>query len=118
VGPCALFGGKPVGAVCREQWSQVMGFVSENSQTIGRSPLVQLSRVMPEGTAVLAKIEGRNPACSVKCRLGAALVWDAESRGVLRPEIEIIEPTSGNTGVALAFVAASRGYKLTLCPRQ
>ena len=110
----ALFGGRPVDAGCSEQWSHVMGFFSDNSQTIGRSPLVQLWRVVPEGTAVLAKIEGRNPACSVKCRLGAALVWDAESRGVLRPEIEIIEPTSGNTGIALAFVAASRGYRLTL----
>ena len=91
-----------------------MGFFSDNSQSIGRSPLVQLSRVVPEGTSVLAKIEGRNPAFSVKCRLGAALVWDTERRGDLKPGIEIIEPTSGNTGIALAFVAAARGYRLTL----
>jgi cysteine synthase A len=91
-----------------------MNIFMDNSQTIGRTPLVQLSRVVPEGSMVLAKIEGRNPTCSVKCRLGAALVWDAERRGVLKPAIEIIEPTSGNTGIALAFVAAARGYKLTL----
>jgi cysteine synthase A len=86
----------------------------DNSQTIGRTPLVQLARVVPNSATILAKIEGRNPACSVKCRLGAALVWDAEQRGVLRAGTEIIEPTSGNTGIALAFVAAARGYKLTL----
>jgi len=91
-----------------------MSLFTDNSQTIGRSPLVQLSRIVPEGTTILAKIEGRNPAGSVKCRLGAALVWDAERRGVLYPGVEIIEPTSGNTGIALAFVAAARGYGLTL----
>jgi len=87
---------------------------SDNSQSIGHSPLVKLNRVVPQGTLVHAKIEGRNPAYSVKCRLGAALIWDAEKRGQLKPGIEIIEPTSGNTGIALAFVAAARGYKLTL----
>jgi len=86
----------------------------DNTQTIGRTPLVQLARVVPTGAMILAKIEGRNPSFSVKCRLGAALVWDAEQRGVLRAGMEIIEPTSGNTGIALAFVAAARGYKLTL----
>jgi len=86
----------------------------DNSQSIGHSPLVRLNRVVPQGALVHAKIEGRNPAYSVKCRLGAALIWDAEKRGQLKPGIEIIEPTSGNTGIALAFVAAARGYKLTL----
>lgn len=85
----------------------------DNSQTIGNTPLVKLNRVT-EGSNVLAKIEARNPSFSVKCRLGASLIWDAEERGVLNKDKEIIEPTSGNTGIALAFVAASRGYKLTL----
>jgi len=91
-----------------------MPIFSDNSQSIGHSPLIQLTRVVPQGTRVLAKIEGRNPAYSVKCRLGAALIWDAEKRGQLKPGVEIVEPTSGNTGIALAFVAAARGYKLTL----
>jgi len=91
-----------------------MPIFSDNSQSIGHSPLIQLSRVVPQGTRVLAKIEGRNPSYSVKCRLGAALIWDAEKRGQLKPGVEIVEPTSGNTGIALAFVAAARGYKLTL----
>jgi cysteine synthase A len=88
---------------------------SDNSQSIGNTPLVRLNRVV-EGAkgVVLAKIEGRNPSYSVKCRIGANLIWDAEQRGVLKPGIEIVEPTSGNTGIALAFVAAARGYKLTL----
>ena len=85
---------------------------SDNSQSIGHSPLVKLNRVVPQGALVHAKIEGRNPAYSVKCRLGAALIWDAEKRGQLKPGIEIIEPTSGNTGIGLAFVAAARGYKM------
>jgi len=93
-----------------------MGFIhSDNSQSIGRTPLVRLNRVTQGAKAtVLAKIEGRNPSYSVKCRIGAAMVWDAETRGVLKPGIEIIEPTSGNTGIALAYVAAARGYRLTL----
>jgi cysteine synthase A len=86
----------------------------DNSLAIGRTPLVRLNRVVPAGAQVFAKIEGRNPAYSVKCRLGAALIWDAEKRGILKPGVEIVEPTSGNTGIALAFVAAARGYKLTL----
>jgi cysteine synthase len=87
----------------------------DNAQSIGRTPLVRLNRVIDGAHAtVLAKIEGRNPAYSVKCRLGAALVWDAEKRGVLGPGKEIVEPTSGNTGIALAFVAAARGYPVTL----
>jgi len=86
-----------------------------NADSIGRTPLVRLNRILDGARAtVLAKIEGRNPAYSVKCRLGAALVWDAEKRGVLGPGKEIVEPTSGNTGIALAFVAAARGYPLTL----
>jgi len=87
----------------------------DNSHSIGRTPLIRLNRVTDGAPAtVLAKIEGRNPAYSVKCRIGAAMVWDAESQGLLNPGKEIIEPTSGNTGIALAFVAASRGIPLTL----
>jgi cysteine synthase A len=87
----------------------------DNALSIGRTPLVRLNRVVGSARArVLAKIESRNPAFSVKCRIGAALVWDAEKRGVLAPGRELIEPTSGNTGIALAFVAAARGYPLTL----
>ena len=88
---------------------------ADNSQSIGHTPLVKLNHVTAGAKAtVLAKIEGRNPAYSVKCRIGANLIWDAEKRGVLKPGVEIIEPTSGNTGIALAYVAAARGYKLTL----
>jgi cysteine synthase A len=88
---------------------------NDNSLSIGRTPLVRLNRITDGAKAtVLAKIEGRNPAYSVKCRIGAALVWDAEKRGVLAPGKEIVEPTSGNTGIALAFVAAARGYPITL----
>jgi cysteine synthase A len=87
----------------------------DNSFSIGRTPLVKLNRVVDGAKAtVLAKIEGRNPAFSVKCRIGAAMVWDAEERGILKPGKEIVEPTSGNTGIALAFVAAARGYPITL----
>jgi len=87
----------------------------DNSKSIGNTPLVRLNRVTNGAKAtVLAKIEGRNPAYSVKCRIGAAMIWDAEENGLLKPGMEIIEPTSGNTGIALAYVAAARGYKLTL----
>ncbi len=87
---------------------------ADNSQSIGNTPLVRLNKVAGSKATVLAKIEGRNPSYSVKCRLGAALIWDAESKGLLKPGVEIVEPTSGNTGIALAYVAAARGYKLTL----
>lgn len=87
----------------------------DNSLAIGRTPLVKLNRITDGAKAtVLAKIEGRNPAFSVKCRIGAAMVWDAEKRGTLGPGKEIVEATSGNTGIALAFVAAARGYSITL----
>lgn len=87
----------------------------DNSHSIGRTPLVRLNRVTDNAPAtVLAKIEGRNPAYSVKCRIGASMIWDAEARGVLGPGKEIVEPTSGNTGIALAYVAAARGIPLTL----
>jgi cysteine synthase A len=87
----------------------------DNSLSIGRTPLVRLSRIahgLP--VTLLAKVEGRNPAYSVKCRIGASMIWDAETRGILKPGKALIEPTSGNTGIALAFVAAARGYPITL----
>jgi len=87
----------------------------DNSFSIGRTPLVRLNRLCPKnGPTILAKIEGRNPSYSVKCRIGASMIWDAERRGILKPGKELIEPTSGNTGIALAFVGAARGYKVTL----
>jgi cysteine synthase len=87
---------------------------ADNAQSIGNTPLVMINRLGPKGVTILAKIEGRNPAYSVKCRIGASMVWDAEERGVLKPGMTIVEPTSGNTGIGLAFVAAARGYKLLL----
>lgn len=87
---------------------------ADNSLSMGKTPLVQLNKVAGTKATVLAKIEGRNPAYSVKCRIGASMVWDAEKRGVLKSGMEILEPTSGNTGIALAYVGASRGYKVTL----
>ena len=88
---------------------------TDNSRSIGRTPLVRLNRVLDGAPAtVLAKIEGRNPAYSVKCRIGAAMIWDAQEKGLLSPGKELVEPTSGNTGIALAFVAAAQGIPITL----
>ena len=92
-----------------------MKYFENNSLSIGNTPLVRLNKVVDASRAlVLAKIEGRNPAYSVKCRIGTAMVEDAEARGVLKPGMEVVEPTSGNTGIALAFVCAARGYPITL----
>ena len=85
-----------------------------NPESIGNTPLIRLNRVVGPKATVLAKIEGRNPSYSVKCRIGAAMIADAEQRGLLRPGVGIVEPTSGNTGIALAYVAAAKGYELTL----
>jgi cysteine synthase A len=92
-----------------------MASFEDNSLSIGKTPLVKLNRIVngPE-TKVYGKIEGRNPSYSVKCRIGSSMIWDAEQRGLLKPGVELVEPTSGNTGIALAFVAASRGYSITL----
>jgi cysteine synthase len=88
---------------------------ADNSLAIGNTPLVKLNHLTKgAGATVLGKVEGRNPSYSVKCRIGSNMIWDAEARGILKPGVEIIEPTSGNTGIALAFVAAARGYQLTL----
>ena len=88
----------------------------DNSKSIGNTPLIRLNHITKgiKAKQVLAKIEGRNPAYSVKCRIGAAMIWDGEKSGKLKPGMEIVEPTSGNTGIALAYVAAARGYKITL----
>lgn len=86
----------------------------DNALSIGNTPLVRLNRVVEGHKKVYAKIEGRNPAYSVKCRIGANMIWEAEQSGKLKAGMEIIEPTSGNTGIALAYVAAAKGYKLTL----
>jgi len=92
-----------------------MPIYKDNSETIGQTPLVKINHLTAGLKAtVLAKIEGRNPAYSVKCRIGANMIWDAEKSGKLKPGMQVVEPTSGNTGIALAFVCAARGYKLTL----
>lgn len=86
----------------------------DNALSIGNTPLVHLNRLVPASAKIFAKIEGRNPSYSVKCRVGANLIWDAEKRGTLKKGMHIIEPTSGNTGIALAYVAAAKGYPITL----
>jgi cysteine synthase A len=92
-----------------------MGIFEDNTQSIGKTPLVRINRLDAGlGVTLLAKIEGRNPAYSVKCRIGSAMVWDAERRGALKPGMAIVEATSGNTGIALAFAAAARGYECVL----
>jgi cysteine synthase A len=92
-----------------------MPVFDDNTKSIGRTPLVRINRMNAgNGAAVLAKIEGRNPAYSVKCRIGAAMVWDAEQRGALKPGMSLVEATSGNTGIALAYAAAARGYGCVL----
>lgn len=92
-----------------------MPIFADNSETIGRTPLVKINRLTQGLKAtVLAKIEGRNPAYSVKCRIGASMIWDAEQSGKLKPGMHVVEPTSGNTGIALGYVCAARGYPLTL----
>jgi len=91
-----------------------MSYYEDNSRSIGNTPIVKLNRVAGNKALVLGKVEGRNPSYSVKCRIGASMIWDAEKRGVLKPGREIIEPTSGNTGIALAYVGAARGYKVML----
>ena len=92
-----------------------MASFEDNSLSIGKTPLVKLNRIVNGSeTKVYGKIEGRNPSYSVKCRIGSSMIWDAEQRGLLKPGVELVEPTSGNTGIALAFVAASRGYSITL----
>lgn len=93
-----------------------MPVFEDYSQSIGRTPLVRINHLTKGMKAtVLAKVEGRNPALSVKCRIGAAMIWDAEKRGALKAGMKVVEPTSGNTGIALAFVCAAKGYPLTLC---
>ncbi len=93
-----------------------MPILNDNSEAIGKTPLVRINKLAAHTKCtVLAKIEGRNPAYSVKCRIGANMIWDAEKSGKLKPGMKVVEPTSGNTGIALAFVCAARGYPLTLC---
>jgi cysteine synthase A len=92
-----------------------MPIYEDNTKSIGHTPLVRINRLDASSAAiVLAKIEGRNPAYSVKCRIGAAMIWDAEERGVLKPGMSVVEATSGNTGIALAYAAAARGYGCVL----
>src|SRR4051795_8466367 len=92
-----------------------MPVFKDNSESIARTPLIKINRFAQGlNSTVLAKIEGRNPAYSVKCRIGAAMIWDAEKTGKLKPGMQVVEPTSGNTGIALAYVCAAKGYPLTL----
>ena len=87
---------------------------ANNAQSVGNTPLVRINRIAPEGVTILAKVESRNPAGSVKCRIGAAMIEAAEQSGQLKQGVTLVEPTSGNTGIGLAFVAAAKGYRLIL----
>lgn len=110
---CRIYQSKLTGIHGRK--NGMANWFEDNSLSIGRTPLVRINQITQgSGATVLGKIEGRNPSYSVKCRIGAAMIWDAEQRGVLGPGKEIVEPTSGNTGIALSFVAAARGYPITL----
>jgi cysteine synthase A len=91
-----------------------MKYYEDNSYSIGNTPLVKINKIAGNKAIVLGKVEGRNPSYSVKCRIGANMIWDAEKRGALKPGMQIVEPTSGNTGIALAYVGAARGYKVKL----
>jgi cysteine synthase len=103
------------GSFCTTKEHTAMPVFKDNPDSIGHTPLVKINRLAKGAKAtILAKIEGRNPAYSVKCRIGAAMIWDAEKRGVLKSGMHVVEPTSGNTGIALAYVCAARGYPLTL----
>src|SRR5690606_19554272 len=94
---------------------QIMSHVfADYSQSNGNTPLLRINRLGPKGVTILPQRDGRNPSHSVKCRIGANMIWNAESRGLLKPGVTIVEPTSGNTGIGLAFVAAARGYRLIL----
>ena len=93
-----------------------MPTAKDNSESIGRTPLIRINRLAKGlGATVLAKIEGRNPAYSVKCRIGAAMIWDAEEKGILKPGMKVVEPTSGNTGIAYAMIAAAQQIPVRLC---
>jgi cysteine synthase len=106
--------GLKIHGTTKEDKTKMPTFI-DNSESIGRTPLVKINHLSKGLKAtILAKIEGRNPAYSVKCRIGAAMIWDAEKRGALKPGMQVVEPTSGNTGIALAYVCAARGYPLTL----
>jgi cysteine synthase len=113
--PAPLLGCSPVPIHLFQKETPTMPIFKDNPESIGRTPLVKINRISKGLKAtILAKIEGRGPGYSVKDRIGAAMIWDAEKRGVLKPGMSVVEPTSGNTGIALAYVCAAKGYPLTL----